>query len=262
MKGYIKVDRSILDHPALQIRGRSFCEVGAFIWLLLEASFLPRKYRIGSTEIPLKRGQLCCSVSYMAKAFNWDKSKVQRWLNKLMIYDTIISEPLNDTSADIPNIITICHYDKYQDIPNDTSNNNKQNKLQRNDKIYNDEFNYIWSNLKAKKGSKLKAAKKWSYIRHKVDADQVIKKYNELVKSVSDKQFIPYFVTWLNGERWLDENTVEETKILTPDQYFRKTFGNVPDGYHMVANDWSSIEYSNGVDCLKFSLRNGKRIID
>ena len=41
--GYIKIDRSILYHPALQKKDRSFCEIGAWLWLLLEASFLDRK---------------------------------------------------------------------------------------------------------------------------------------------------------------------------------------------------------------------------
>ena len=36
-KGYIKINRAILHHPSLQRKDRSFCEIGAFIWLLLEA---------------------------------------------------------------------------------------------------------------------------------------------------------------------------------------------------------------------------------
>jgi len=74
-KGYIKINRAILHHPSLQKKDRSFCEIGAFIWLLLEASFASRKFRIKNTEIHLKRGQLCCSLTYMAQAFNWHKSK-------------------------------------------------------------------------------------------------------------------------------------------------------------------------------------------
>ena len=57
MNGYIKIDRSILYHPALQKRGQEFCEKGAFMWLLLEASFVDRVYRIKDKTIFLKRGQ-------------------------------------------------------------------------------------------------------------------------------------------------------------------------------------------------------------
>ena len=46
MNGYIKIDRSILYHPALQKRGQEFCEKGAFLWMLLEASFVDREYRV------------------------------------------------------------------------------------------------------------------------------------------------------------------------------------------------------------------------
>ena len=124
--GYIKIDRSILYHPALQKKDRSFCEIGAWLWLLLEASFLDRKFRIGNSEVKLKRGQLCSSLTYMANAFNWHKSKVQRYLDRLILNGSITTETPKDAPADMPNIITICQYDLYQDIPNETSNSAKQ----------------------------------------------------------------------------------------------------------------------------------------
>lgn len=261
MKGYIKIHRGLLLHPALQKKNKSLCEIGAFVWLLLEASFLPRKYRIQNAEINLKRGQLCCSVSYMAQAWNWDKSKVQRYLARLKQFDTITSDTPNDTSADIPNIITICHYDEYQDMPNDTSSNNKQNKLQKNDKIYNDEFNALWGRLRAKKGSKKKAQDKYLKIRSTVKVDDLVEKYNKLCDETKDFTYIPHFITWLNGERYLDEDKIEKPKQISIDQHFREMHRNVvPKGFCFVGNSWNEVEYTDGKERLTFNIRSGDKI--
>ena len=65
----------------------------------------------------------------MAQAFNWHKSKVNRYLDKLINNGTITSETPSGTPADTPNILTICQYDDYQDTPNETSTETKHNKL-------------------------------------------------------------------------------------------------------------------------------------
>jgi hypothetical protein len=263
MRGYIKIDRGLLLHPALTKKDRSFCEVGAFIWLLLEASFADRKFRIQNQEIDLKRGQLCHSINYMAKAFNWDRSKVQRFLNRLKENNTITTDTPSNTPADTPNIITITHYDDYQDMPNDTSSDIKHNKLNNKGKEYISEFNDLWGKLRAKKGSKKKAQDKYLKIRSKVKANTLIEKYNKLCDETKDFTYIPHFITWLNGERYLDDDKIEtKPKEMTPDQYFRKRFGGVPDGYVNVGNNWSEIEYSNGTDRIIFSLRDGEKIND
>ena len=72
MNGYIKIDRSILYHPALQKRGQEFCEKGAFLWMLLEASFVDREYRIKDIKIFLRRGKLCSSHTYIAEDWGWE----------------------------------------------------------------------------------------------------------------------------------------------------------------------------------------------
>ena len=252
MRGYIKINRGLLSHPSLTKKDRPLCEIGAFIWLLLEASFADRKYRIQNIEIDLKRGQLCCSLSFMAQAFNWDKSKVQRYLQRLKSNNTITSNSPNDTSADIPNIITICHYDDYQDMPNDTPNDNN----------YNDEFNELWVQLRAKKGSKKKARDKYLKIRNKVKRGELIEKYNKLCDETKDFTYIPHFITWLNGERYLDEDKKETIKKISIDQHFRETHRwIVPKGYLYVASTWDEIEYTDGKDRVTFNIKSGEKIL-
>mgnify|MGYP003111438504 FL=1 len=261
MRGYIKIGRGLLSHPALQKKDRSFCEIGAFVWILLEASFADRKYRIQNQEIVLKRGQLCCSIGYMAKAFNWNRSKVQRFLDRLKENHTITTNTPSNTPADTPNIITITHYDDYQDMPNDTSSDMKHNKLTNKGKEYIDEFNDLWNQLRAKKGSKKKAQDKYLKIRNKVKRSDLIEKYNELCDKTKDFTYIPHFITWLNGERYLDKDEIKSKPIpKTPDQYFRERFNNIPKGYVMVGSSWNEIEYSNGKDKITFSIKDGEKI--
>ena len=261
MSGYIKVNRGLLSHRSLQKKDRSLCEIGAFLWLLLEASFKDRDFDIKWQKIQLKRGQLCCSISYMAKAFNWNRAKVQRFLDKLKDHGTILSNTPVDTPSDTPNIITICHYDDYQDMPNDTPNDNKQNKLIRiNDKNV-DDFIYIWSKLRAKRGSKKVALQKYNKIKHKVDKDTLVEKYNQIVKKASSFEFIPHFSTFLSQERWLDEDSIVAEKKITPEQFFRKKYPNtVPDGFVMTFHSWNEITFTNGKEQVTFNYMTGKKI--
>ena len=208
-KGYIKINRAILHHPSLQRKDRSFCEIGAFIWLLLEASFASRKFRIKNTEIHLKRGQLCCSLTYMAQAFNWHKSKVNRYLEKLIDNGTITSETPSGTPADTPNILTICQYDDYQDTPNETSNETKHNKLYINKEI-KDAFDNICSKLKTKRGTKSEGLKAYKKIHGKVEPSLLIEKYNAKSDSIDKKKFLAHFSRWLNSEGWTEELFTEK----------------------------------------------------
>ncbi len=263
MDGFILISRKILQSPALMKRDRSYCEVGAWLWLLLEASFTDRDFTIGTQTVRLKRGELCHSVSYMAEAWGWTQSKSRHYLDKLVKFNSISFGKSDGKSADFPNIIKIVNYDDYQysiGKSNGEPRGNKHNKIISKDIIYIDEFNRIWSKLRAKRGSKKVALQKYNKIKNKVDADTLIEKYNQLVSKASSPEFIPHFSTYLSQERWLDEDSIVKEKVLTPDQYFRQRFNNVPKGFHMVGSSWNEIEYSNGKEKITFSLKDGEEV--
>lgn len=222
MTGYIKIDRAILYHPALFKRGQIFCEKGAFLWLLLEASFVDRKYRIKDKEIYLKRGQLSCSQTYMAEAWGWDRSKVRRFLDKLIKYDSISTDHINDHTNDLPNIITICHYDRYQDQPKDQTKNHKHNKIINNDNNILSNFNVFWNkvNRKISKGQSQRAysklAEEW-----KSKPEALAELYNKHCSSVNEIQFSQHPSTWLNAQGYLDQE-------ITPKPTSTDNFGIKP----------------------------------
>ena len=215
MTGYITLERSIFNHPSLNKTNRKFCEITAFIWLLTEASFKDRIFRIYEQEIELKRGQLCCSLTYMAEAWNWETSKVRYFIDKLRQHSTLTSHKPIGTPKHIPNILTICHYDQYQHTPNsttiDTTNSKKQNKGKNTLKnniseidIAGEEwwksFRFVGNN----KGNKPKVlAFHKKNFKDKDLLNKVLDTYNHYADSQKDKGLSsPMVSTWVNGKNW------------------------------------------------------------
>lgn len=114
-RGVFAVDRGIWDHESFA--KDPFTEREAFIWLVGEASYRPRKSRVGSVVVELQRGQAAHSYRFMAERWKWSLGKVQRFLRRLEI-DTIIRTQSDTGSL----VVTICNYDKYQKVslPSDT----------------------------------------------------------------------------------------------------------------------------------------------
>ncbi len=213
MTGYIKIDRSIFTHPSVNKTNREFCEITAWIWLLTNASFKDRIYRLYEQEIELKRGQLCCSLTYMAEAWNWETSKVRYFIDKLRQNNSITSHTPNNTPNNIPNILTICNYDEYQDTPNgtpiSTPNSTKQNKgkNQLKNKLYRDSFEIFWKAVERKVGRGQserafdKLAEEWVK-----KPEELSRLYNEHCSSANDIQFSQHPSTWLNDKGYLNQD--------------------------------------------------------
>lgn len=105
------VARSLFDHAVFA--REPMTEREAWVWLIMEASWKPRKKRIGNTVIDTQRGQLGASVRFLAAAWGWSAPKVQRYLNRIEKMEMIRRE--TDTGV---TVVTICNYDMFQ--------NNKQ----------------------------------------------------------------------------------------------------------------------------------------
>jgi hypothetical protein len=224
LTGYITLERAIFNHPSLNKSNRQFCEITAFIWLLTEASFKDRIYRIYEQEIELKRGQLCCSLTYMAEAWNWEVSKVRYFIDKLRQHSTLTSHKPNNTPKHIPNILTICNYDEYQHTPDSTTisttNSKKQNKGKNTlkNKLYRDNFDVFWSkvNRKISKGQSERAysklAEEWGS-----KPEALAELYNKHCSSVNEIQFSQHPSTWLNAQGYLDQEVT--SKPTTTDNF-------------------------------------------
>jgi hypothetical protein len=108
-RGVFAVDRGIFDHSVFA--REPFTQREAWIWLIAEAAYKPRTKRSDGKVISLQRGQLCHSIRFMADAWQWSKSRVDRFLDLLANQDMI----RRDTGTRTP-ILTICNYDEYQRV--------------------------------------------------------------------------------------------------------------------------------------------------
>jgi hypothetical protein len=112
-RGYIALARGVLDHSVVGA-GKSYSDFEAWVWLLFEAAYKPRRICITNGRaretVQLERGQLSHSLRYMAKAWGWSSDKrVRTFLNRLKTDAQI------DTQTDhLQTVITICKYELYQ----------------------------------------------------------------------------------------------------------------------------------------------------
>jgi hypothetical protein len=117
MAGYIKLHRGWRDSPIFK---GEFSRSDAWVWLIERAAWKPAKVRIKGQTVPIARGELSFSVRFMAEAWGWSKSRVDRFLADLREESMIETRSKIGTSAGHSagqgqSIITICNYGKYQD---------------------------------------------------------------------------------------------------------------------------------------------------
>jgi hypothetical protein len=114
-RGVFALDRGWFGHPSFA--AEPFTEREAWAWLISEAAFKARTKRVSSAVIALDRGQVAASLRFMAQAWQWEFSRVRRFLGRLKT-DTMIDTATQHGIT----VITVCNYDKYQrvSLPKDT----------------------------------------------------------------------------------------------------------------------------------------------
>lgn len=111
MSGWIKIYREIAQHWIFQ-------DAEKFKWwidLLFMAAHEDYKTLINGNLVCLKRGQLSVSLSFLANKWGRSKEKVLNFL-KLLESDNMITRNSDRKST----TITICNYESYQDVPEQT----------------------------------------------------------------------------------------------------------------------------------------------
>lgn len=116
MSGFIALHREAFDHHMLRDADR----FRAWFWLVANAAWEPTRVRIKGETVTLERGELSFSVRFLADAWGWSKSRVDRFIADLRDEGMIETRSKNGTSAGHAagqgqSIICICNYGKYQD---------------------------------------------------------------------------------------------------------------------------------------------------
>jgi hypothetical protein len=108
MSGWISLDRAITKHWLWQCE--KFTKGQAWIDLLLFAAHTDNKVLIKGVLISVSRGEQIRSQVTLAKAWNWDRKTVARFLKLLEKDGMIVSRVDHLTSY-----VSICNYDSFQD---------------------------------------------------------------------------------------------------------------------------------------------------
>ena len=108
---------------------------------------------------------------------------------------------------------------RYRSVSNKTLTPNPIPKPIPNN-ILLDKFNVFWGLLRVKNGSKKLAQQK--YLTHCKDLkpEDIANTFNRLADKTKDKTFVPHVCTWLNQERWLDEETSKPKTVKIPDTFY------------------------------------------
>lgn len=211
--GTVRISRALWADTAFS--DEPFSEREAWVWMICEASWKPRERRIGRVVVGLERGQLAGSVRFFADAWGWSKSRVHRFFDRLVKRDMIGT----DAGTGVM-VITLCKYDEYQapvtgdgteaghtsGQKRDSSGTNEK-KGERKRKEYIGDFDAFWSEVPRKIG-KGAARKAYASALRKTDAETLLEAMRRFAASQAgkDAQFIPHPSTWLNAERWTDED--------------------------------------------------------
>ena len=109
--GVFAVDRGLFDDPDFD--PEPFTQREAWLWLIKEAAWKKRKRRISGNIIELERSQLTASIRFMAEAWQWSKSKVARFLDRIAACGMIMKQTGGGCQQ---LVITICNYARFQRV--------------------------------------------------------------------------------------------------------------------------------------------------
>ncbi|WP_160116752.1 hypothetical protein [Pseudovibrio ascidiaceicola] len=105
MAGWIRVDRALFEHEALE----SPWEWGCWCWLVSQAAWRETSVSRRAKKIDLSIGQLSFSLRFLAEKWGCSVGKTRRLLKKFEKWHMVEIE-----CSTGENLITICNYSKFQ----------------------------------------------------------------------------------------------------------------------------------------------------
>ncbi len=218
MSGWFSINRAMLEHPIFE--GQPL-RVAAWVWLVGKAAWKDTKQNANGKTVEVKRGQILTSYRQMSAATGVPVQVLRTLVQRLTTDNTIATETNTGRL-----LITLCNYEKYQSqqhtlntplTQEQHSSNTQKNKgtINKGSNIHHldDGFDAFWQVVPRKAG-KGQARKAYKSALKKTDANtlrQGMKAYAAAVKT-TDPQYIAHPSTWLNGERWLDDDKASDNR--------------------------------------------------
>ena len=106
-KGFIKLPRHIIEDS--HYFSEPFTRTQAWIDLIILANYQDTTALVRGVKIVVKRGQVCRSITELAKRWKWSRNKVMRFTEGL-----VDAERVHVQKSPIVNVYTIRDYEEYQ----------------------------------------------------------------------------------------------------------------------------------------------------
>lgn len=119
--------RKIWEHPIF--KGNAL-RVGVFQWMVHMAAIKPTRMNVGGEIVTLERGQLCASQAQICEATGISRKALRNLLDALEREHAVAQKRAN-ARAKGRTIITICNYDKYQDVKDSGGQANGQERAKQ-----------------------------------------------------------------------------------------------------------------------------------
>lgn len=219
LNGFIPLWRTLLDWEWID----DPVILSVWVQCLLRASFRDSTWR----GMEIKRGQLFTSSESLAKSCGVSRQQVRRALEKLQKSENLTSE---STSQGL--LITVCKYEAYNALEDETNQqinqpptsvqpafnqpstsvqphlNNENKETRKQQKQIHPDFDQFWANYPRREG-KPKALQSWN--REKPDIEIVLNALAWQKKKWTDPKYIPLPATYLNQRRFEDERPKEKS---------------------------------------------------
>jgi len=214
-EGWISLNRKLQSHWIWKEK-RVFSKAEAWIDILLMVNHSEQKVTIKNTIYIVNRGESIMSLDSWGKRWNWNKSKVRRFLDVLQMELMVVSKNETQTTR-----LTVCNYDSYQTNGNafETQMKRKRNANETQTTPNNNDNNINNKNNENKNDFLFDSF--WELYPKKIARSKCEIKFNKLSGSEKEcisatlKDFLNYKPfesythpnpeTYLNQKRWEDE---------------------------------------------------------
>jgi hypothetical protein len=238
--GYIKLQRSFFDHKFWG-KKREFSYAEAFLDLIQNANYSPKKVMVGASSIHLDRGEQVASLRYLGKRWGWSKGRVSRFICVLKT-----EHMAGQRIAHGQTIITLYNYETYNSptdlfgtpdgTPSGTATGQQRDKTEEGKKERSnnscpksdEEAMTLWPIFPAKgrtRSSKEKVRNAYRRATKKPPIEEMVAELKKWVASddwqEKGGQFVPAADRWIRERRW--EESPEPAKTQSSGGW-----GNVP----------------------------------
>lgn len=279
MDGWIKMDRSIMEHW-IYPHMRKFTPYEAWTDMLFMTNFSTGKLMVDKTIVEIKRGSFISSELQLGYRWLWSRNEVRSFL-KMLEKDLMILK--NSTTK--YTMITICNYELYQgnsptnqqrtnnkattkQQPTNTIEEGEESKECKPSKEPNIPFEIFWD-LYSKKTETKKCKEKWLSLSDAV-REKIIAHVPKYVLEHSDVKYRKDPIRYLTNECWNDEGVTHESKgvdfyrkLDTPARQIRlSSFGDKVLKGETLTQDDIDFCFSCPDSSIQHFIRTNKQIAD